>query len=54
MPRTRTLPTPLDLRRNQAREALAGFTEWLVTSSPQDALVLLGRLAADLERSSRR
>ena len=37
MPRTHTSPTPLDLRANYAREALADYTAWQVTDSQQDA-----------------
>jgi hypothetical protein len=37
-------PTP-----RQAAEALAAYTKWQVTGSPQDAPVLLGQLAASLE-----
>ena len=51
--RDATEPNPthplLDLRTNQAREALADYTAWQVTGSPQDAPVLLGRLAGTLE-----
>lgn len=49
MPRNEPYPSPFDLHTNQAREALADYTAWQATDSPQDAPVLLGRLAGTLE-----
>jgi hypothetical protein len=49
MPRTRTPPASIEIRTRQAEQALAAYTQWQVTGSPQDAPVLLGKLAASLE-----
>jgi hypothetical protein len=49
MARTHTPPASIEIRTRQAAEALAAYTKWQVTGSPQDAPVILGQLAASLE-----
>jgi len=44
MPRTHTPPASIEIGSRQAAEALASYTEWQVTGSPQDTPVLLGKL----------